>query len=429
MIHLSKNDELMSECQNYFKKRPVFDKLFLGFKKKYESFGRMGGTVALRNLSLDEKKQLGGFFQKDYCMNKTVSISMKNMEMALGNSKFSNFSWEDILEEYFGEALKGKKEEIEKEKEERQRFFEHMMNEYADEKGASWLMYIGSEHGKGYQLFLQQYKEDPVRLECVLSHVLASIPQLPVFSSRKERLAVFAANMTGNPHFYDAETLAERLLILFLNFYFSKDDNKETSGPEQKSMIFYQAGIMRDDISNHIMAYGIHGKDENGKIHSGIEGFFQRKEPIVLTLYTLGKLEEIWSTEDKVYVVENPAVFSWLCEQNPEKSVVCTNGQLRLAAFVLLDQLSKHSVLYYAGDYDPEGLLIAQKVKQRYGEQARLWQYHLEYYQKYLSEVVLAEERLKKLEKVNLSELQEIKKRMLEEKRAVYQENMLDEYR
>ena len=128
----------MSECQNYFKKRPVFDKLFLGFKKKYESFGRMGGTVALRNLSLDEKKQLGGFFQKDYCMNKTVSISMKNMEMALGNSKFSNFSWEDILEEYFGEALKGKKEEIEKEKEERQRFFEHMMNEYADEKGVPY---------------------------------------------------------------------------------------------------------------------------------------------------------------------------------------------------------------------------------------------------------------------------------------------------
>lgn len=160
-----------------------------------------------------------------------------------------------------------------------------------------------------------------------------------------------------------------------------------------------------------------------------IEDFFKRKEPIILTLYTLGKLEEIWATKDKVYVVENPAVFSWLCEQNKEKSVVCTNGQLRLAAFVLLDQLSKHSVLYYAGDYDPEGLLIAQKVKQRYGEQARLWQYHLEHYQKYLSEVVLAEERLKKLEKVNLSELQEIKKRMLEEKRAVYQENMLDEYR
>ena len=44
------------------------------------------------------------------------------------------------------------------------------------------------------------------------------------------------------------------------------------------------------------------------------------------------------------------------------------NGQLRFSAFVLLDQLSRTSDLFYSGDHDPEGLLIAQKLKLRYKE-------------------------------------------------------------
>ena len=48
----------MEECQAYFKARPVFEKIFGGFKKKYESLGHMGGTVVLKNLSKEEKEQV-----------------------------------------------------------------------------------------------------------------------------------------------------------------------------------------------------------------------------------------------------------------------------------------------------------------------------------------------------------------------------------
>lgn len=50
----------------------------------------------------------------------------------------------------------------------------------------------------------------------------------------------------------------------------------------------------------------------------------------------------------QVYVVENPAV---------------------------LDKFSCDTVFWYAGDFDPEGLLIAQKLKLRYGERLNLWMY------------------------------------------------------
>ena len=50
----------------------------------------------------------------------------------------------------------------------------------------------------------------------------------------------------------------------------------------------------------------------------------------------------------------------------------------------------------------------------------------MELYQRTLCDVVLNEKRLKKLEKIFLPELQEIKACMMEIKKAVYQEKMLE---
>lgn len=90
-------------------------------------------------------------------------------------------------------------------------------------------------------------------------------------------------------------------------------------------------------------------------LHLGLEGFSDKKEPVLLTLYTLSNLNDIYGNKE-IYILENPSVFSWLCEKYPDKSFVCTNGQLRFSAFLLLDQLSMTSKLFYAGDYDPEDI-------------------------------------------------------------------------
>lgn len=38
-------EKMAAEAANYFRKEPGFDRLFARFKKKYESLGRIGGTV------------------------------------------------------------------------------------------------------------------------------------------------------------------------------------------------------------------------------------------------------------------------------------------------------------------------------------------------------------------------------------------------
>ena len=160
---------------------------------------------------------------------------------------------------------------------------------------------------------------------------------------------------------------------------------------------------------------------------------------IQLNLYHLGQLTRVETEEKDVYVVENPAIFQMMTErQNASKekqknkkiAIVCANGQLRLAVLVLLDLIVKAGcTLWYAGDFDPEGLEIAQKLKDRYGEQLMLWHYEKEDYERAKSKNnIISEKRKKKLEKLSDPVLVRMKAWILESGVAGYQENICDLY-
>lgn len=395
-------------------------------REKYASLGHFGGKIVLTKLTLEEKIQLGGFLQKDYNDNKTITLSMTALQKALEESRFSDFTWEEIVEQYFGEPLLVKKELEQSKAEQKEDFFQMIKEEYAGVRGKQWFETVieNKNIASGYQLLQQQYKKDKEELGSTLQNFFYAIEQLPRFQNEVKRLPVFASRMTGNPHFFDESTVAGKLLLYFIQDYFEITiEELGDSRPEKRNRLLYEAGILNDDLSNYVLTYGLHGTMKNGELHKGIEGYFQLKEPLQLTLFTVQNLNGIWGNE-RIYVVENPAVFAMVIEQQKEISAVCTNGQLRLSTLLLLDLLQENSYFYYAGDFDPEGLLIAQALKQRYGNKLHLWKYQKGDYERAKSDVILNEQRLKKLQKVCVKELQEIKNALLEEKRAGYQENM-----
>lgn len=423
----TENYKLLEECMLYFKARPVYKKLFLKMRDKYAGLGRFGGTVLLTSLSREEKNQLGGFFQKDYTINKTITISADLMERCLASSKFAGLTWELILETYFGEPLQVKREIELAESKRREDYFAEILEQISDESGREWLHRVLAEKKEGYLLIMQLYKENPEELRNVLNYVTAGIAKLKVFQEKKQKelLPVFSANITGNPHYFDEGKTGEKLLFHYLkerNFVLKQEG---LSKVEYKNRIYYEAGILKDEVSNDALAYGIHGWRMEGGLHKGIEGFFESQEPVKLTLQTIGRLEKICGQSQQVYVVENPAVFSVLIREHPEWTVICGNGQLRLAVLVLMDKFMGDTVFWYAGDFDPEGLLIAQKLKLRYGDRLNLWKYEANLYETYLSEVELSDRRIKKLEQVYIQELQEIKEVMCKKRRAAYQESMI----
>lgn len=417
----------LNECLDYFRQRSVYEKLFQKFKEKYASLGHMGGKAVLSGLTLAEKQDLSGFLQKDYTENKTVTVSAGLLEKCLAESRFSGISAEMLLEAYFGEKLTVKKEEKEKEEKKRKDFFAGLLDGKEEDPVGMWLKEVLENHGNGYEILMQQYRENPEGLRDILKNIMKAYQQICVIR-KKQLLAVFAAQVTGNPHYFDAGKTAERLLILFLKYQFKSSFSDEMSSAEEKSCLLYQAGILKDDLSNETLAYGLHAWKQEGCIHEGIEGFLKEKEPVRLTLRTLGELGKVTAQQREVYVVENPAVFSILISRNPSCAAVCINGQPRLASFLLLDFLKETNQFLYAGDFDPEGLLIAQRLKERYGDALHLWKYEAEWYKKYLSGVRLSGSRIKKLDHIYRPELLEIKKWMQKEQKAAYQEAMIEIY-
>lgn len=434
-------EQLLEECICYFKKRDVYKKLFSDLRKKYASLGHMGGIIKLSGLSSDEKYDLEGFFKKDLHVEKDVKISYAFMEKSLKNSKFAPLSWEEVLMGYFNEPLVINKDKKEKKLNNRNSFFEECALNCNNKIILNWFLYVFKEKGKGSQIIFKMYNENKKELELFLNKLFIAFGNLPCFEGKMLLLPIFAAKTTGNPHFFDLGTSACKLLLSFIEYFLENTnsyglDRSSTdglSGIEYTENLLYSVGILKDNVSNTCLVYGLNGVKKDGSVHKGIEGAFIEKEPVQVTLKTLSSLEcllagSVQHEIKEIYVVENPAVFSYLIDTYPDGAFICGNGQFKLAFYITLELLKGKYTIFYAGDFDADGLLIAQKLKNRYPSQVVLWGYKEEYYKKYLSDVQLDNTALVKLEKVVADGLQPVKNCILKYKRAVYQETMLETY-
>jgi len=422
----------INEAVEYFKKKPVYEKLFNEFKKKYESHGKIGGIAVLTGLSTGDKEDISSFLMKDFTSEEEVRVSAKLFEKALLKSRFSSLTTLDILTRYFGIKLRTNKEKSEENEGKRAEYLAEL-TEYTDKAYIKeWLTGVFCTGADGAVVIARSYNADKNELKIILQKLIKAIPMLPYFQGgkKKELLAVFAAQAAGNPHFFDDNTLAGNLLTAFLRDYFRFGYEDDLSEAENRSKVLFKAGLIKDTLSNDVIAYGIRGRCVDGSLHQGMEGFLHQKEPVKLSLLTLANLEETFtnSIDRRVYIVENPAVFSILTSRFPEKAFICSYGQIRRAVFMLLDLFNKNTVFSYAGDFDPEGLLIAERLKKRYGDRLAFWKYETDIYLKYMSEEKLTKQRIKKLDGVRDAALLKIAELMREEGRAAYQESMLEEY-
>ena len=104
---------------------------------------------------------------------------------------------------------------------------------------------------------------------------------------------------------------------------------------------------------------------------------------------------------------------------------MCMNGQPRLSALLLLDLLAKAKTeVWYAGDFDPEGLLIAQKLKRHYSGSFHFWHMSSADYRASLSGEKITPRRLKILDGIADEELRETALAVKVAGRAGYQERL-----
>ncbi len=90
-----------------------------------------------------------------------------------------------------------------------------------------------------------------------------------------------------------------------------------------------------------------------------------------------------------------------------------------------MDKFENHVFLYH-GDYDPEGLLIADKLKQKYAN-LELILYNKELFEKSKSDKKINSSRIKILDNVSSISLQEITKMIKKTNAVGYQEKVISD--
>ena len=420
----------LEECALYFRKNEGYIRMFLELREKYRKYGKLSGKICLKNLSETECRALGAVFGKGLLPGDFV-FSVSELRAALNETKYPDIEVEKLVNTYFKERIQSNSQKREEKTESNRLCWEILLDEAREQfgspaKGVLWLGAAWGQRKYGYQLIVRERGKSEALIKEMLMEICRALEYLSDEEGKERvRLAVLGAEITKNPHYFDRQNAAGRLLISALSFIHKTEEPK---GQEDVLALYYMSGIYPDDISSCTTCYGIHFY-ENDSEHEAYWHFIEKGEKYVLTLSNLSRLTRAESSRKKVFVIENQMVFSQVCEEmrGEEYSVMCTSGQLKTASLFLIDMLVKSECeLYYCGDIDPEGIEIADRVIARNPERIFLWRMTVEDYYRSISNEKLTEKRLKKLDKVVNIQLRELTEVLEKEKRAGYQEHLID---
>ena len=161
-----------------------------------------------------------------------------------------------------------------------------------------------------------------------------------------------------------------------------------------------------------------------------MKGFLEEGEPVQIPLSVIAGWKSASCPGNRMYIVENPSVYAVLCGKWDRKcGLMCMNGQPRFSSLLILDLLAQSGTeVWYAGDIDPEGLLIAQRLKRYYQGEFHCWHMSADDYEMCMSAEEISQRRQKMLEKVEDPQLKETAEALQKSGKAGYQENMLQVY-
>lgn len=207
-----------------------------------------------------------------------------------------------------------------------------------------------------------------------LAQVVRALP------ARAEPLASLAARLFGDAHALDPgtprATLAVRAAARLGSVAFADD-------AEGRRAAWASVGVMCDELSTPVLVFNLTARDDTplGRL---LRAAHAETEPVhvslrVLLRSPLGVASGLGGA--RVFVCENPTIVALAAARLGAKCapLVCVNGQFATPALVLLRHLqAAGATLFYHGDFDPAGLVIARRAMAEAG--ARPWRFRAEDY-------------------------------------------------
>lgn len=419
----------MKESLELINSNKIYKKIFLEVYNKYKKYGKITGSFTLKADTTEERQILFNFDSRVLAEGK-AKIKCNTVK-ELFNRKLKDYSFEELLVKVVGKELKTNKEIKDEEKEQEENFYEDILKTSDKGIGRQWFSEVLDKKSYGYNSIVRKYKSEKdtnnleeLKIKMIL--LINSLNKLPYLNNTYENIAVFAAMNTKDSHFFDINEFTGRLFIKAISFIINKD---EPNGVNEINELYYEVGILKDEISNHTTIYGLNAFKKDTSEVEAINSFNLWKEPLQISISNLLKVDYLKAINDTVFIFENPAVFHKILQvKNENISLICTSGQLNLSSYIVLDKIKDLKNIYYAGDFDPEGLMIAYKIKKRYKDKVKFLNYNKESYINIMSSNIIEENRMIQLDKINCIDLNEIIDELRINKRAAYQELLIDEY-
>ena len=417
----------MKESLDLINSNEIYKKIFLEVYNKYKKYGKITGSFTLKAVNTQERQILSNFDSKVWVQGKAkIKCSIVR---DLFNRKLKEYSFEELLVKVVGKELKTNKEVKDEEKEQEEKFYNDILKASDDGVGKQWFIEILDKKKYGYNIIVRKYKSEIRNLKELKRKIILiinSLNKLPYLNNEYENIAVFSAVNTKDSHFFDNDKFTGRLFIKAISFILNKDEPKDIN---EINELYYEVGILKDEISNHTTIYGLNAFNMDSSEVKAVNSFNLWKEPLQISISNLLKIDYFEAINNTVFIFENPAVFHKILKVNGDNiSLICTSGQLNLSSYILLNKIRNLKNIYYAGDFDPEGLMIAYKIKKRYKDKVKFLNYTRESYINTMSNNIIEEKSMSQLNKINCSELDEVINELRINKRAAYQELLIDEY-
>lgn len=417
----------MKESLDLINSNKIYKKIFLEVYSKYKKYGKITGSFTLKAATTEERQILFNFDSKVLTEGK-AKIKCSTVR-DLFNRKLKEYSFEELLVKVVGKELKTNKEVKDEEKEQEEKFYDDILKASDDGVGKQWFIEILDKKKYGYNIIVRKYKSEIRNLKELKRKIILiinSLNKLPYLNNEYENIAVFSAVNTKDSHFFDSDKFTGRLFIKAISFILNKDDPKDIN---EINELYYEVGILKDEISNHTTIYGLNAFNMDSSEVKAVNSFNLWKEPLQISISNLLKIDYLEAINNTVFIFENPAVFHKILKVNGDNiSLICTSGQFNLSSYILLNKIRNLKNIYYAGDFDPEGLMIAYKIKKRYKDKVKFLNYTRESYINTMSNNIIEEKSMSQLNKINCSELDEVINELRINKRAAYQELLIDEY-
>ncbi len=417
------------ECAEYFKGQAAYRRCFQALWKKWRSYGKPAGRIVLKQASDEERRAVGGITGKVF-YGEDIRFTFAEFEAGLEKTRFAPVDIKTVLEEYFGEELvtrQEEKREIQKQKED---FLKDLRESFfgkgkAGSVAAEWLDQMISTKKYGYQILIREYEKNPEQAEILAEYTGNALERLHEISDTEAQpLAVFAAEISGNPHYFDRGTTAGMLLVRGI-CCIRRADSPENA--YQWRELMEQTGIVPDNVSSMLHVYGLRLKKRD-TWHPAYEAFCEVGEPCVITMENLKGITEVRPLGKRVFIVENEMVFTYLIENLQDKActLLCTSGQLRFVSQKLIGLILESGTdIYYSGDIDPDGIGIADRLWLRFGDRIHPWRMSPEDYEKSISGEYIGENGLAKLFHIQHPLLKRTAECIKQKQLSGYQENIL----